>query len=200
MVVVATAKVQIFKQITTHAYWCLEFRKLLLLPQRYKFSSKSQHLTKTLSLDLSCCCYRKGTNFQANHNRQYGDIKQQVVVVATAKVQIFKQITTCNPLSRTNGGCCCYRKGTNFQANHNRVGKYDADTRVVVATAKVQIFKQITTRIRSLGSQCGLLLLPQRYKFSSKSQPSSSAKKSFSVVVATAKVQIFKQITTGRPL
>ena len=146
-VVVATAKVQIFKQITT----------------------KHQRL----ALSLCCCCYRKGTNFQANHNPRWRYTPCIFVVVATAKVQIFKQITTLlqvvlllvwllllpqrykfssksQPLSRTistEEGCCCYRKGTNFQANHNchqcLLGPYH----VVVATAKVQIFKQITTSI-----------------------------------------------------
>ena len=43
--------------------------QLLLLPQRYEFSSKSQPYERTeLSAD-SCCCYHKGTNFQANHNK-----------------------------------------------------------------------------------------------------------------------------------
>ena len=172
-VVVATAKVQIFKQITTpnidvDSYTC-------------------------------CCCYRKGTNFQANHNRQATRCHALSVVVATAKVQIFKQITTKKacPNSRPvllllpqrykfssksqreaalglqEACCCCYRKGTNFQANHNRLLKIYARQWVVVATAKVQIFKQITTAVVFLGLFVLLLLLPQRYKFSSKSQPST---------------------------
>ena len=67
---------------------------LLLLPQRYKFSSKSQPEPERVAVVNGCCCYRKGTNFQANHN--YGDSHRRAgwVVVATAKVQIFKQITT----------------------------------------------------------------------------------------------------------
>ena len=118
-VVVATAKVQIFKQITTRV------RAMLLI--------------------CRCCCYRKGTNFQANHNNEkYWSIGFQVVV-ATAKVQIFKQITTPGATNIAITRCCCYRKGTNFQANHNKDGLGDTRQIVVVATAKVQIFKQITT-------------------------------------------------------
>ena len=195
LVVVATAKVQIFKQITTPSRALTATLSLLLLPQRYKFSSKSQHfLLKAIALNR-CCCYRKGTNFQANHNSRHtpcacGGLlllpqrykfssKSQLkahsmrvwrVVVATAKVQIFKQITTPYWCSVSNmkllllpqrykfssksqhksrgftsrQGCCCYRKGTNFQANHNLLDAY------------------LHTRM--------LLLLPQRYKFSSKSQ------------------------------
>ena len=194
-VVVATAKVQIFKQITTAApRWCWTdccccYRKgtnfqanhngmwslclltgLLLLPQRYKFSSKSQLCQGTSSGDEGCCCYRKGTNFQANHNNRPFPPPLQQVVVATAKVQIFKQITTPCLYVTVPLSCCCYRKGTNFQANHNDSLEVKPRAAVVVATAKVQIFKQITTRTDTLHDTVTLLLLPQRYKFSSKSQ------------------------------
>ena len=220
-VVVATAKVQIFKQITTRPVVLIYGQKLLLLPQRYKFSSKSQQqqegrcrsfvVVATAKVQIfkqittllhsrvaasSCCCYRKGTNFQANHNHHMMPTPSRPVVVATAKVQIFKQITTvCVPLdfaaellllpqrykfsskSQQNDVgvsdcvcCCCYRKGTNFQANHNRCSSSHVASRVVVATAKVQIFKQITTVLARESADFLLLLLPQRYKFSSKSQ------------------------------
>ena len=171
---------------------------MLLLPQRYKFSSKSQPKTFRNIFTLGCCCYRKGTNFQANHNPHAVHLFRLRVVVATAKVQIFKQITTYFCSSRPAFGCCCYRKGTNFQANHNRQA-------VLLFALK-------------------LLLLPQRYKFSSKSQHQKRTTSSprscccyrkgtnfqanhnefhealalVDVVVATAKVQIFKQITTDR--
>ena len=118
---------------------------LLLLPQRYKFSSKSQHTRILINRMTSCCCYRKGTNFQANHNSVRMSFASGEVVVATAKVQIFKQITTHVRAMLLICRCCCYRKGTNFQANHNWVKSLILLVLVVVATAKVQIFKQITT-------------------------------------------------------
>ena len=196
-VVVATTKVQIFKQITTVSVHGDELCGLLLLPQRYKFSSKSQLSPNSLLSLRSCCCYHKGTNFQANHNSIASRAAAGLVVVATTKVQIFKQITTSDCTDKklclllllpqrykfssksqrtlawgfANCGCCCYHKGTNFQANHNGYGLSLVESRVVVATTKVQIFKQITTR----KDKCQfllLLLLPQRYKFSSKSQHS----------------------------
>ena len=144
-VVVATAKVQIFKQITTAPRTILTALLLLLLPQRYKFSSKSQRILSFIFKPFSCCCYRKGTNFQANHNLCFFLYISWFVVVATAKVQIFKQITTKPPRLRKARSCCCYRKGTNFQANHNNQKATWRQLSVVVATAKVQIFKQITT-------------------------------------------------------
>ena len=118
-VVVATTKVHIFKQITTLAHLSNYCARLLLLPQRYIFSSKSQRtLTRMISF-LRCCCYHKGTYFQANHNYNISITPRLNVVVATTKVHIFKQITTPLRLTTHLTGCCCYHKGTYFQANHN---------------------------------------------------------------------------------
>ena len=120
--------------------------QLLLLPQRYEFSSKSQRYFRSSATAFCCCCYHKGTNFQANHNSFERYRLRRRVVVATTKVRIFKQITTGMFSSISGGwllllpqryefssksqrtldkgekstGCCCYHKGTNFQANHNR--------------------------------------------------------------------------------
>ena len=66
--------------------------------------------------------------------------------------------------------CCCYHKGTYFQANHNDSLKSASASGVVVATTKVRIFKQITTPSNVALAFLRLLLLPQRYVFSSKSQ------------------------------
>ena len=148
-VVVATTKVHIFKQITTIIGKLFTEVGLLLLPQRYIFSSKSQQRTTTCLYNVSCCCYHKGTYFQANHNRSRVNHSVHVVVVATTKVHIFKQITTHYPIYVGLHGCCCYHKGTYFQANHNYYRKVVYRSWVVVATTKVHIFKQITTQIRS---------------------------------------------------
>ena len=199
--------------------------KLLLLPQRYIFSSKSQPIGETGGIGGGCCCYHKGTYFQANHNSVAMTSTKAMVVVATTKVHIFKQITT--PLAcqlvclmllllpqryifssksqlnrlktRFSRGCCCYHKGTYFQANHNSAFLLMCRLSVVVATTKVHIFKQITTRVKQYRIQLELLLLPQRYIFSSKSQPHLANIMTQGVVVATTKVHIFKQITTYVP-
>ena len=145
---------------------------------------------------MSCCCYHKGTYFQANHNLFKAVYPLPPVVVATTKVRIFKQITTSRSIHKTlalllllpqryvfssksqqdisffnlDFCCCCYHKGTYFQANHNAYRLRRGDARVVVATTKVRIFKQITTNSLMRNSHTALLLLPQRYVFSSKSQ------------------------------
>ena len=193
-VVVATAKVQIFKQITTMPCQVKTAAKLLLLPQRYKFSSKSQRVVISVNLVKGCCCYRKGTNFQANHNFYCCCCVGFWVVVATAKVQIFKQITTCPKNKTRRSLLLLLPQRYKFSSKSQLKGNMCLELIVVVATAKVQIFKQITTLSESISYLCGcccyrkgtnfqanhnllafplvscLLLLPQRYKFSSKSQ------------------------------
>ena len=67
------------------------------------------------------------------------------VVLDTTKVQIFKQITTQLESTRTFHRCFRYHKGTDFQANHNKLPMLPRATGVVLDTTKVQIFKQITT-------------------------------------------------------
>ena len=69
-------------------------------------------------------------------------------------------------------------------------------TVVVDYTAKVQIFEQITTDAGMKTTTTELLIIPQRYKFSSKSQLLSRNWTILVVVDYTAKVQIFEQITT----
>ena len=143
-VVVDTTKVRIFKQITTSINRELQINMLLLIPQRYEFSSKSQLSANVDKPASSCCWYHKGTNFQANHNplclfvissllllipqRYEFSSKSQPylqmyllngVVVDTTKVRIFKQITTNITFYFVIACCCWYHKGTNFQANHN---------------------------------------------------------------------------------
>ena len=221
---------------------------LLLIPQRYEFSSKSQHGASTNATGSGCCWYHKGTNFQANHNNGCMSLGSTSVVADTTKVRIFKQITTRDLIcflpyelllipqryefsSKSQHGksdwrdvirCCWYHKGTNFQANHNVNYLKLSGLHVVADTTKVRIFKQITTATLSIVWMLRLLLIPQRYEFSSKSQRklfeavgpacccwyhkgtnfqanhNNRLKVLFSraVVADTTKVRIFKQITT----
>ena len=169
---------------------------MLLIPQRYEFSSKSQ-----------LACSRK---------------RMILVVADTTKVRIFKQITTTSlykelapklllipqryefssksqrmqMLRNKQLGCCWYHKGTNFQANHNAISAKRCHALVVADTTKVRIFKQITTNMTFKTGQIPLLLIPQRYEFSSKSQRVLVNMLVVFVVADTTKVRIFKQITT----
>ena len=197
LVVADTTKVRIFKQITTSAASSVITKGLLLIPQRYEFSSKSQLTWCSMLNYAGCCWYHKGTNFQANHNQSQSLSDDVRVVADTTKVRIFKQITTTcqrwqcwyrlllipqryefssksqlrNLALTLQMRCCWYHKGTNFQANHNCFEYGKKTKRVVADTTKVRIFKQITTALVSGQYVSTLLLIPQRYEFSSKSQP-----------------------------
>ena len=246
-VVLDTTKVQIFKQITTGYVTSCRCTLLFQIPQRYRFSSKSQQQVCYAIRWYGCFRYHKGTDFQANHNAMLGILNSMSVVLDTTKVQIFKQITTVrdvfpafdgcfryhkgtdfqanhNPAlfkriqkvlfqipqryrfssksqhsatAYTNGvRCFRYHKGTDFQANHNKSPAAPADSSVVLDTTKVQIFKQITTKRLQMMLQNVLFQIPQRYRFSSKSQHKTLVITVRLVVLDTTKVQIFKQITT----
>ena len=196
IVVVATTKVGIFKQITTHLIVSCFYARLLLLPQRQEFSSKSQQNAACFKSASGCCCYHKGRNFQANHNCFSFVFLCPYVVVATTKVGIFKQITT--PLQHLflSVCCCCYHKGRNFQANHNGRGQRWIDGNVVVATTKVGIFKQITTQLGYFDRIFCCCCYHKGRNFQANHNWLHPTLQRIEVVVATTKVGIFKQITT----
>ena len=172
--------------------------RLFQIPQRYRFSSKSQLSSTWVILQRSCFRYHKGTDFQANHNRFFFYETASYVVLDTTKVQIFKQITTTKGALKSSQCCFRYHKGTDFQANHNQVNQKNFGMNVVLDTTKVQIFKQITTNKGHVIMLTLLFQIPQRYRFSSKSQRIWKKYKTSTVVLDTTKVQIFKQITTWR--
>ena len=169
---------------------------LFQIPQRYRFSSKSQHALGYELTPKGCFRYHKGTDFQANHNSSVLFLLSQLVVLDTTKVQIFKQITTEHDTdtqrfalfqipqryrfssksqrnsmrSKVFHSCFRYHKGTDFQANHNTKRHEQHTEHVVLDTTKVQIFKQITTESLCPINPLTLFQIPQRYRFSSKSQ------------------------------
>ena len=119
--------------------------KLLLLPQRYVFSSKSQQHICTLVALVCCYCYHKGTYFQANHNLRRGDARRRPVVIATTKVRIFKQITTKLVVQRSVNVLLLLPQRYVFSSKSQHILMDTCTYKVVIATTKVRIFKQITT-------------------------------------------------------
>ena len=172
LVVLDTTKVQIFKQITTtHPRTC---RHVLLfqIPQRYRFSSKSQQAEVSETHRIGCFRYHKGTDFQANHNL-LGEAKKFLrVVLDTTKVQIFKQITTTLQQLGNFNALFQIPQRYRFSSKSQRQLIDTHGVKVVLDTTKVQIFKQITTYVQTYVSFPRLFQIPQRYRFSSKSQPS----------------------------
>ena len=122
------------------------------------------------SKQVSCLRYCKSTSFQANHNTTPPITIRQAVVCDTAKVRVFKQITTL-ALFHCQFNCCLrYCKSTSFQANHNQYNSNEELVEVVCDTAKVRVFKQITTEYVSGNLDLPLFAILQKYEFSSKSQ------------------------------
>ena len=169
-VVLDTTKVQIFKQITTNGVMPAPTFGLFQIPQRYRFSSKSQLL-------LIICI-------------------KILVVLDTTKVQIFKQITTTNKNLKKQNELFQIPQRYRFSSKSQLQYKQSFKMYVVLDTTKVQIFKQITTCFQHHTVTLTLFQIPQRYRFSSKSQLNSIWVIHRRVVLDTTKVQIFKQITT----
>ena len=117
---------------------------LLLIPQRYEFSSKSQLTFLLLTL-----------------------LK---VVADTTKVRIFKQITTSTLSTVMTKGLLLIPQRYEFSSKSQLLHQCIVILHVVADTTKVRIFKQITTFNQGNAENEELLLIPQRYEFSSKSQ------------------------------
>ena len=119
-----------------------------------------------------------------------------LVVADTTKVRIFKQITTQSNAENEESLLLLIPQRYEFSSKSQQV-HFGQDTIDVVAdTTKVRIFKQITTEDIQEIKENELLLIPQRYEFSSKSQPQPDDVVDDNVVADTTKVRIFKQITT----
>ena len=248
MIVLATAKIHILKQFTTAALKTIPAATLCLLLQRYTFWSNSQRSGYFYGCRCYCACYCKDTHFEAIHNRLLFVVQSRVIVLATAKIHILKQFTTtsvvffllsllCLLLQRytfwSNSqhtcisetlhlNCACYCKDTHFEAIHNILGNLFGGGAIVLATAKIHILKQFTTRCSRLLLLRLLCLLLQRYTFWSNSQPSMKPSPNYDncacyckdthfeaihnylcvfmmvreIVLATAKIHILKQFTT----
>ena len=145
---------------------------------------------------LGCFRYHKGTDFQANHNMSYLEYLEHCVVLDTTKVQIFKQITTGGSTSAAAQRLFQIPQRYRFSSKSQQHLTMIRIMFVVLDTTKVQIFKQITTKHGMTSISLLLFQIPQRYRFSSKSQLNKQCNKNKSVVLDTTKVQIFKQITT----
>ena len=115
-----SAKILIWKQITTQT--------LLLFPFVW------------------CIWLCKDTNLKANHNMGMGRNPSKRGVYDSAKILIWKQITTILMNTLINIRCIWLCKDTNLKANHNTVKFFTIIILGVYDSAKILIWKQITTR------------------------------------------------------
>ena len=144
--------------------------------QRYKNESKSQHSLST-SRTVECCFQQcKDTKMKANHNMTSWPEKQSQAVSNNAKIQKWKQITTGVQVLGAWKSCFQQCKDTKMKANHN---KNVASFNFLIAVsnnAKIQKWKQITTRASTSSLNAVLFPTMQRYKNESKSQPCKDTK------------------------
>ena len=95
LIVLATAKIHILKQFTTMPWRRHHHQALCLLLQRYTFWSNSQLRLSDSRTRRNCACYCKDTHFEAIHNARGQTEGDLCIVLATAKIHILKQFTTC---------------------------------------------------------------------------------------------------------
>ena len=170
-VVFHTAKIQNWKQFTTHWFAFRCSYSLCFTLQRYKIESNSQ-LPWSLSYTGRCCVsHCKDTKLKAIHNMWQCHLMTRFVVFHTAKIQNWKQFTTlcdtfisfdllCFTLQRykiesnsqqisvswnTFISCVSHCKDTKLKAIHNPSTTTSSSSTVVFYTAKIQNWKQFTT-------------------------------------------------------
>ena len=117
----------------------------------------------------------------------------------TTKIEIFKQITTPALSAFNQIGCVWYHKDRNFQANHNQLMYVLMISQVVFDTTKIEIFKQITTKVLVISVISGCVWYHKDRNFQANHNSVLLLVSLLVVVFDTTKIEIFKQITT-RPL
>ena len=170
--------------------------QLFAILQKYDFSSKSQLLGNVAPTNFGCLRYCKSTIFQANHNSFTNSYTPRLVVCDTAKVRFFKQITTQTGGTTNEGSLFAILQKYDFSSKSQHLFWVGGLFEVVCDTAKVRFFKQITTALLSAYIMMVLFAILQKYDFSSKSQLDCHCSLFCRVVCDTAKVRVFKQITT----
>ena len=144
--------------------------RLFAILQKYEFSSKSQLNGGHKFFYSSCLRYCKSTSFQANHNHDSGQIRVNLLFAILQKYEFSSKSQPVELKVLSLRGCLRYCKSTSFQANHNLFSVMALVRPVVCDTAKVRVFKQITTRQTNAVYPLRLFAILQKYEFSSKSQ------------------------------
>ena len=175
--------------------WFFQLQLCLLL-QRYTFWSNSQLQESPLMFFLYCACYCKDTHFEAIHNITIICCLLWLLCLLLQRYTFWSNSQQLVMLRLSVLHCACYCKDTHFEAIHNDNADGKSQVHIVLATAKIHILKQFTTRqIRQLDI-ITLCLLLQRYTFWSNSQPFCMTCILKKIVLATAKIHILKQFTT----
>ena len=189
-----------FESNSQHCEECYsQRRKMCCAMQRYKFESNSQPAFLRAGAAIWCVVPCKDTNLKAIHNWKASRYSQPSDVLCHAKIQIWKQFTTTStPWSRHHWMCCAMQrykfesnsqlanwqppyprwcvvpcKDTNLKAIHNTCTSWLPGSLDVLCHAKIQIWKQFTTRWKGKPRSSTMCCAMQRYKFESNSQPTN---------------------------
>ena len=144
-----------------------------------------------------CACYCKDTHFEAIHNLVRPSYSAHSIVLATAKIHILKQFTTRTRFLSRAKDCACYCKDTHFEAIHNTTLSSLTTWGIVLATAKIHILKQFTTRRVSGGCRGNCACYCKDTHFEAIHNPEAGVLFYQLIVLATAKIHILKQFTTS---
>ena len=166
----ATAKIHILKQFTTSVDKRRVLGGLCLLLQRYTFWSNSQHLPLYINWYTDCACYCKDTHFEAIHNPCSWISCWWRLCLLLQRYTFWSNSQRLPFILIRISDCACYCKDTHFEAIHNFTCHYILIGTIVLATAKIHILKQFTTRAGVGSGFSELCLLLQRYTFWSNSQ------------------------------
>ena len=145
-IVLATAKIHILKQFTTSVPYSVNLLLLCLLLQRYTFWSNSQLFCNSTRSHADCACYCKDTHFEAIHNAFTDDQVKLLLCLLLQRYTFWSNSQLVMRRISWRWHCACYCKDTHFEAIHNKWKQYLRKQRIVLATAKIHILKQFTTR------------------------------------------------------
>mgnify|MGYP001673708237 CR=1 FL=1 len=172
LIVLATAKIHILKQFTTTPTKLKREFILCLLLQRYTFWSNSQPRNFEPEAAWHCACYCKDTHFEAIHNPKGEGKTIPNIVLATAKIHILKQFTTFSNPNASGDLLCLLLQRYTFWSNSQHGFFPTREVNYCACYCKDTHFEAIHNKTKR-----NLL--------------------NGDIVLATAKIHILKQFTTG---
>ena len=116
-----------------------------------------------VGMQRRCIWLCKDTNLKANHNTSFLSPWHSRGVYDSAKILIWKQITTCRQTTLHVWWCIWLCKDTNLKANHNNPIITNNHGQGVYDSAKILIWKQITTPHRTRTAGLAVYMTLQRY-------------------------------------
>ena len=137
---------------------------------------------------------------KANHNVKTSLHVAAVAVFNMSKIQIWKRITTLTLLHSLTYQLYLICQRYKFESESQPEVVVQPLECAVFNMSKIQIWKRITTQSSGQNEGYQLYLICQRYKFESESQRMSICFFNVLAVFNMSKIQIWKRITTYKPV